>query len=81
METTLDFIVSFLIGFVGIWLMFKFSVINPTRCQYKQSMVDIAKVYGDNKKISKELKNYSLSQIKKGNYEYVEVIDTIKKVK
>lgn len=61
--------------------MFKFSVINPTRCQYKQSMVDIAKVYGDNKKISKELKNYSLSQIKKGNYEYVEVIDTIKKVK
>lgn len=81
METTLDFIVSFLIGFVGIWLMVKFSIINPTRCQYKQSMVDIAKLYGDNKKISKELTKYSLSQIKKGNYEYVEVIDTIKKVK
>lgn len=44
-------------------------------------MVDIAKLYGDNKKISKELTKYSLSQIKKGNYEYVEVIDTIKKVK
>ena len=61
--------------------MVKFSIINPTRCQYKQSMVDIAKLYGDNKKISKELTKYSLSQIKKGNYEYVEVIDTIKKVK
>lgn len=44
-------------------------------------MINIAKVYGDNEKISKELKKYSLSQIKKGNYEYVEVIDTIKKVK
>lgn len=77
----MDFIVSFLIGFVGIWLMFRLNVINPSRCQYKQSMINIAKVYGDNEKISKELKKYSLSQIKKGNYEYVEVIDTIKKVK
>ena len=42
-------------------------------------MVNIAKIYGDNKKICKELKNYSIEQIKNGNYEYVEVIDIIKR--
>jgi hypothetical protein len=42
-------------------------------------MNNIAKIYGSNKKISKELKEYSLHKIRKGNYEYVEVIDTIKR--
>lgn len=79
METTLDFLVSFLIGFVGLWVIFRFTAINPSKCEYKQSMVNIAKIYGDNKKICKELKRYSLAQIQKGNYEYVEVIDTIKR--
>jgi hypothetical protein len=44
-------------------------------------MVDIAKMYGSNQKISKELKVYSLDQIKNGNYEYAEVIDMIKRRK
>lgn len=48
-------------------------------CKYKEPMIDIAKMYGSNTKICKELKVYSLDQIKKGNYEYAEVIDTIKR--
>jgi hypothetical protein len=75
----LDILLSFLVGFVGVWLFFRFSIIQPNQCNHKESIVDVAKVYGSNKKICKELKRYSLHQIKKGNYEYVEVIDIIKK--
>ena len=75
----MDFLLSFLIGFIGIWFVSNTLTSKPMSCKYKDSMVDIAKMYGDNKKISKELKIYSLDQIKNGNYEYAEVIDTIKR--
>ena len=42
-------------------------------------MIEMANTYGNNKKICKELKEYSINQIKHGNYEYIEVIDTIKR--
>lgn len=76
----MDFVLSFVIGFVGIWVFFRIhSYNNSSPCQYKECMNNIAKIYGSNKKISKELKEYSLHKIRKGNYEYVEVIDTIKR--
>ena len=82
-ETKLDILLSFVMGFVSVWLFFRFSVIQPNQYKHKQSIVDqsivdIATVYGSNKNICKELKRYSLHQIKKGNYEYVEVINIIK---
>jgi len=76
-----DFLLSFLIGFIGIWLVSSVFVSKPINCKYKEPMVDIAKMYGSNQKISKELKVYSLDQIKNGNYEYAEVIDMIKRRK
>lgn len=42
-------------------------------------MIEMANTYGNNQKICKELKDYSINQIKHGNYEYIEVIDTIKR--
>ena len=42
-------------------------------------MIEMANTYGNNQKICKELKDYSMKQIKHGNYEYIEVIDTIKR--
>ena len=77
-ETKLDILLSFVMGFVSVWLFFRFSVIQPNQYKHKQSIVDLATVYGSNKNICKELKRYSLHQIKKGNYEYVEVINIIK---
>lgn len=77
-ETKLDIVLSFVMGFVSVWLFFRFSVIQPNQYKHKQSIVDLATVYGSNKNICKELKRYSLHQIKKGNYEYVEVINIIK---
>jgi len=76
-----DFLVSFLIGFIGIWLVSNISMSKPMNCMYKEPMVAIAKIYGSNTKISKELTVYSLDQIKNGNYEYAEVIDMIKRRK
>ncbi len=72
-------LLSFLVGFVGVWLFFRLSVIPPSQCNNKESIIDVANVYGSNKKICKELKRYALHQINKGNYEYAEVIDIIKK--
>ena len=42
-------------------------------------MIDIAKIYPNNEKICNELKKYSFDKIKNGNFEYVEVIDQIKR--
>lgn len=48
-------------------------------CPVKESMIGIANTYGTNKKICRELKQYSMNQIKHGNYEYIEVFETIKR--
>jgi hypothetical protein len=73
-----EIISSFLLGFVGMWIVLKLEFTKPI-CPIKESLVTIANVYGNNKKICKELKQYSMIQIKNGNYEYAEVIDTIKR--
>lgn len=76
----MDFLISFLVGFIGIWLASAIVNTKSVDCEYKEPIVNIAKIYGCNKKISKELKVYSMGKIKNGNYEYVEVIDTIKRL-
>ncbi len=51
----------------------------PTHIDNKQNMIEMANTYSNNQKICKELKDYSMKQIKHGNYEFIEVIDTIKR--
>jgi hypothetical protein len=77
----LDFVISFLVGFIGVWLALTRVNVKSIDCKYKEPMVKIAKMYGCNKKISKELKIYSMYKIRNGNYEYIEVIDIIKRLK
>lgn len=74
----MDIVTAFMVGFVSMWFMFNYNF-KKEPCPVKQSMVDIANTYGNNKKICKELKEYSINQIKNGNYEYFEVIETIKR--
>jgi len=74
----LDIVSSFLIGFVTMWIAFKLEFTKPI-CPIKESLVKIANTYGNNEKICKELKQYSMNQIKHGNYQYIEVFDTIKR--
>lgn len=51
----------------------------PTHIETKKTMIEVATTYGNNEKICKELKDYSMKQIQYGNYEYIEVFDTIKR--
>ncbi len=76
----MELVTSFVIGFISMWLISKTPMsLSKQVCPLKDTMIDIASNYGSNEKICNELKRYSLVQIQHGNYEYVEVIDTIKR--
>lgn len=75
----MEILTSFLLGFVSMWLVLRLDIMKPSKVQIKDTMIEMATHYGNNHKICKELKDYSIKQIKNGNYEYVEVIDTIKR--
>lgn len=62
-----------------MWFVLRLDIMKPSRVQIKDTMMEMATQYSSNQKICKELKDYSIKQIKNGNYEYVEVIDTIKR--
>ena len=62
-----------------MWVALRFGIMKPTHIETRQTMIEMANTYGNNQKICKQLKDYSMNQIKNGNYEYVEVIDTIKR--
>ena len=74
----MEILSSFLLGFIGMWIVLKIEFTKPI-CPIKESLVTIANTYGNNTKICKELKQYSMIQIRHGNYEYMEVFDTIKR--
>ena len=75
----MEILTSFLLGFVSMWFVLRLDIMKPSKVQIKDTMIEMATQYGSNEKICKELKDYSIKQIKWGNYEYVEVIDTIKR--
>ncbi len=75
----MEIITSFLLGFVSMWLVLRLDIMKPSKIQIKESMIEMANHYSNNQKICKELKDYSMKQIKNGHYEYIEVIDTIKR--
>jgi hypothetical protein len=74
-----EVISSFILGFVAMWVALRFGIMKPTHIEHKQTMIEMANAYSNNHKICKELKDYSMKQIKNGNYEFIEVIDTIKR--
>jgi hypothetical protein len=74
-----EIISSFILGFVVMWVALRIGIMRPTHIDNKQNMIEMANTYSNNQKICKELKDYSMKQIKHGNYEFIEVIDTIKR--
>jgi hypothetical protein len=79
LENWVEIVSSFVLGFVAMWVALRFGILRPTHIENKQTMIEMANTYGNNQKICKELKDYSMKQIKHGNYEFIEVIDTIKR--
>ena len=77
----MEIISSFILGFVAMWVALRFGIMKPSHTQNKETIIEMANTYGSNEKICKELKNYSIKQIRYGNYEYIEVFDTLKRHK
>ncbi len=75
----MEVVSSFLLGFVVMWFALRLNFMKPYNTEIKESMIEMANNFSSNRKICKELQNYSMSQIKNGNYDYIEVIDTIKR--
>jgi hypothetical protein len=76
----MELVTSFIIGFISMWFISRTPItIFKQNCPLKNTMLNIASNYGSNEKICNELKRYSMVQIQHGNYEYVEVIYTIKR--
>lgn len=77
----MEIIISFFVGFVVTWFFIKSENEIPSvkHCPNKEAIVRLAEDHGSHKKMMKELKEYSLVQIQQGKYEYIEVLNTLKK--
>lgn len=77
----LEIIISFIVGFVATWFFIKTEdeISSVKHCPRKETIVRLAEEHGGNKQMMKELKEYSLVQIQQGNYEYGDVLSTLKK--
>jgi len=77
----LELAISFFVGFFVTWFLIKSEneISSVKHCPKKDAMVRLAEDHGGHKKMMKELKEYSLFQIQQGKYEYVEVLNTLKK--
>jgi len=77
----LELIISFLIGFCMTWFLIKEDVVPQTTnlCPNKEAINQLAETYCGNKRLVKELKEYSLLKIQDGHYEYGDVLNTLKK--
>lgn len=77
----MELAISFFVGFVVTWFFIKSEneIQSVKHCPKKEAIVRLAEEHGSHKKMMKELKEYSLVQIQQGKYEYVEVLNTLKK--
>ena len=77
----LELAISFFVGFVVTWFFIKSEneIQSVKYCPKKETIVRLAEEHGNHKRMMKELKEYSLVQIQQGKYEYIEVLNTLKK--
>lgn len=77
----MEIIVSFAIGFIFSWFLFKTDVVNPIGkfCPNKETISKLAEEKGSDKKIMREIRGYSLIQIQQGHYEYADVLNILRK--
>lgn len=77
----LEIIISFIVAFTVTWFFIKTEeeIGYVKKCPHKEAILRLAEVHNTDKKITKELKEYSLIQIQQGNYEYADVLTILKK--
>jgi hypothetical protein len=77
----LELVISFVVGFILTWFFIKTEedTLSVNTCPRKEVIVKLAEDNSKNKKMVREIREYSLVQIQQGNYEYAEVLNALKK--
>lgn len=68
-------------GFILTWFFIKTEedTLSVNSCPRKEVIVKLAEEHSKNKKMMREIREYSLVQIQQGNYEYADVLNALKK--
>jgi len=77
----LEFFISFLVGFLFTWVLIREDNLTAKRkvCPQKEAIVHLVNYRHSDKKIKREIREYSLLKIQEGHYEYGEVLTKLSK--
>ena len=77
----MELVISFVMGFILTWFFIKTEedTLSVNSCPRKEVIVKLAEEHSKNKKMMREIREYSLVQIQQGNYEYADVLNALKK--
>lgn len=77
----MEILISFIVGFTITWFFVKSEneIESVKYCPKKETIVRLAEEHRGHTQMMKEIKKYSLVQIQQGNYEYIDVLNTLKK--
>ena len=76
----MEIFISFIVGFIVSWFLIRTDddVSKKISCPKKETIVKLAQENFGDKRMARELREYSLVQIQQGNYEYIDVLNTLK---
>lgn len=76
----LELLTSFIVSFLFTWFFLNVERVHGKKnCDNKNTIMEIAVNHCSSKKMVKELREYSLTQIQQGHFEYGEVLEQLKK--
>jgi hypothetical protein len=77
----LEILFSFLVGFITTWFLIRdtVSTIKTETCPQKETITRLVEVHVNDKRMMREIREYSLLKIQEGHYEYGEVLTALTK--
>jgi len=77
----LEIIFSFLVGFIMTWFLIRdeVSTIKIEKCPQKEAITKLVESHITDKRMTREIREYSLLKIQDGHYEYGEVLTALTK--
>ena len=77
----MEILFSFLIGFIATWFLIRdnVSTIKVEPCPQKETITRLAEFHVHDKRMTREIREYSLLKIQEGHYEYGEVLTALTK--
>lgn len=77
----MEILFSFLFGFITSWFLIRdnVSTIKVNLCPQKEAITRLAETHVYDKRMTREIREYSLLKIQEGHYEYGEVLTALTK--